>query len=500
MAVTLIRTGAWCRALCADEERERVHEHLSRRFAYPVEGAEYSEAFRARVWDGKVRLASKIKSGVKYPSGIHNEVHDLLTRRGFEVAVDDRRRDAAELPPDVEWAVEPLRDYQLAAVEAAAASDGGILRLPIRSGKTRTAGAIILRLGLRALFLVPADLLLDQTVEALGAALRGCKVTAVGGAEDDDTGDVVVCSVQALSARRGTPWYRWFIRQFGIVFFDEAHTGMTSRGEWQEAALEVDARYKFALSATVVVSRKQQSESAAIWLRGICGPTLHSLSMSELIERDPPVLVRPTIRFVRHDAPHERTKSWSATVVKRCITDCDERNNRLAAEALRYAKEGRRVLVDVARVGHGRLLADLIARGLPPGRVAVLMGSASKSARKKTLDALRSGRVLVVVGTILGVGVDIPELEVVINAEGGKSWVAVVQRMRNLTLCPSMPDKRAIVVEPIDNHHAKLAEHTLERLRTYRQERAFRIEVEPAPATPPPKAKIGGTAWWRKKS
>jgi len=115
------------------------------------------------------------------------------------------------------------------------------------------------------------------------------------------------------------------------------------------------------------------------------------------------------------------------------------------------------------------------------GRVALLLGTSSGDERAAVVASWRRGEVLVVVGTILGEGVDIPELSVVINAEGGKANVSGLQRLRNLTLSPGKTE--AIVVEFLDTHHPHLCDWTARRLALYRRERAFKIEAEPKGAT-----------------
>jgi superfamily II DNA or RNA helicase len=78
-----------------------------------------------------------------------------------------------------------------------------------------------------------------------------------------------------------------------------------------------------------------------------------------------------------------------------------------------------------------------------------------------------------VVGTVLGEGVDIPELEVVINAEALCSKTAVLQRMRNLT--QSEGKDSAFMIDFFDHTHPKLAAHSKARIAMYQGIRGFTV-------------------------
>ena len=471
----IIRKGTWAQ-ITDIRDRDAVHRVIDPPFAFKVAGAEFSPQARAKVWDGRVHLVRKVRGGgLEFPAGLYPEVVSLLRGAGYgpEIEEADERLPAPDIGP-VEWRGPRLRDYQGAAILAALDRGGGVIRLPIRAGKTMTAGRMIETLGTRSLFVVPSDLLVRQSADVFRDVLGGVEVSTIGGGDWDVSGDVVVATIQTLASRLRTREFARFARSFGAVFLDEVHHLQNDGDAWRDAALALDARYKVGLSATVAVDPKGENDPGAIWIRGICGPVVYSVGMSDLIERG--FLVRPTIRFVAHGAEEIKGKPTPATLYRDGIVECVPRNARIAAEAVAYAQAGRGVLVDASRVPHVRILADLISRGLPPGQVAALTGNSSADDRDAVLQAFRARRIRVIVGTILGEGIDVPEIEVVVNAEGGRAKVSTIQRMRNLTPAPGKV--QAVVVEPIDIHHPTFREWTLERLRIYRREPAFRVEIE----------------------
>ena len=476
----LIRTSAWCEIVEA-RDRDAIYTYLDKPFSYPVEGAIYSELYRTHRWDGRVHLLKRTRApGISFPGGLFVEIEKMLAEAGYAFDVDDRRIEAPAMSTRPEWVGPPLRDYQSTAVTLAVVAGRGILKLPIRSGKTLTAAAMIQELGVRALFVVTSDLLLRQAERAMKGALAGITVTTIGAGSWDDTGDVVIASIQTLQARLKTRAFARLARSFGVAFFDEVHHLQGKGDSWRDAALAINAFHKYGLSATVESDPTADCESGDAWLRGIVGPVIYEVSMADLMRVGH--LVRATVRFVRHAAPPIKRR-WSPIVHDEAIVDSPDRNGRIADVGARYALDGWRVLVDVGRVRHARLLYKALSDRLPPGRVAVLLGSTKAATREQVIDAYSRGDVWVVVSTILGEGIDIPAIEVVINAEGGRAKVAVEQRMRNLTPAPGK--RGAVVIELVDTHHPQLAGWTGERLAIYKAKNAFDLVVDPMVDTRP---------------
>lgn len=467
----LVRTGAWCRVE-DPPDREAVYKLLAKPFSYKVEGAEFSESYRMGQWDGRMRLVKRERGGpILVPSGLWEEALRILGKAGYTWELEDQRLDpvAIETGP---WAGYVLRPYQQEAVDKAVAAGGGVLRLPIRAGKTLVAAAIVHEIQQRALFVVPSDLLLGQTAKAFRQAMPELHVTEIGGGEWNEEGQVVVATVQSLLAHLRERKFMALARGCSVVFSDECHHLGGQGEEWRNVVLALQARHKWGLSGTVSEGKARGDQGAELWLRALCGPVVYSLGTSDLIEMG--YLVRPTIRFLRYEAPLLKGKLTAQQVYSLGITQCEPRNALVVREAVQYARAGRGVLVDAARIGHSRELAHRISQELLPGQCALLLGTTPAEERQGVLQAFRAGRVRVIVGTILGEGVDVPEIEVVINAEGGQAKASTIQRLRNLTWYEG---KQAEVVELADVHHKTLRGWTLERLGIYKAERAFKIVV-----------------------
>lgn len=453
-------------------------EFLKQKFSYKIEGAWFSPAYKAHVWDGKIRLATTRKDGsLWFPSGLWTTALNAAEARGVAVETHDERPEPVAMGTRPTWIGPALRPYQEAAWRALHGAEGGILKMATRGGKTAISARLIQELGWRTLFVVPSKLLLDQAIKMLVECLSGASVTSVGAGEWDDSGDVVVATIQSLDKYSSTREFRRFARQFGLLVLDEIHHFKGSSTSWRKTALSIEARRKYGLSATIGSSRQARNESEFVWLRGICGPIVYALGTSDLIEAG--FLVRPTIQFVRYETPYVEGSSWSPIQYGKLVVNCDARNGRIIEEAIRYAQLGKRVLIDVSRVEHAAVLSSLFESVAPKDLregCQVLIGATKELHRQRAIQHFKAGRKPVLISTVMGEGVDVPELEVVINAEGGKAHTSTMQRFRNLTL--SEGKRQAILIELVDLHHARLKQWTLERLQVYRTEASFKIQVE----------------------
>lgn len=466
--LSIIRTGTACLVQGGTTtEMAKASSLLGNTFRYRMKGYEFAPSFNAGRWDGYIRLVRSSRSGLRFPGGLFRETVALFAFHDLDCEIIDRRPDPPAIPAMGRWGGESDRHYQAEAAEKAFLHEDGLLHMAIRSGKTHTASRIIQAIQKKALFVVPSQLLLVQTAKAVQENLPDASVTRVGDGDNDFSGDVVVATIQSLMGK--TDLANDF--SFGVAVFDECHHA-SGGAEWLNAMLSISARHKFGLSATIDFPTRGGVETNTIWIRAICGPVVATVTMDQLIEWG--YLTRPVVRFTHYDAPHAGNDAWTPKHYGDLIVDCTPRNRAIVEAVVPHAKAGQRVLVDASRVRHCRILLDLIRKRLPPGKVALMTGKVSAKERAQILDAFRFGQTPVVVGNILGEGVDIPELEVVVNAEGGRAKETTIQRLRNMTL--SEGKTQAVIYEMVDVHHKTLGEWTEARYKTYVANKTFEID------------------------
>lgn len=434
--------------------------------SYPVEGAKFSPAFKAGHWDGREHLLRKARKEDCHliPTGVLIGLGDELQDTEF---IDERRLPSERM--ELEWIGKSQRDYQIRSVQEAVRDRGwetgrGLWNLPIRSGKTLTAAALIQELGLRTLFVVSSKMLLQQTLKAFQEALAPCPVAILGDGHYN-TDWITIATAQTLLARPGTA--RELLSKADLLIIDEAHH---LEGEaWRTLVLQSDASYKIGLSATVFVSRDKENNRASIWLRACTGPILYRISMERLIQQG--FLKAPNVLFYQFNhAPDPRQKDWR-WVAKNQIAQSFGRNKLIAQIAANAVRRGLRVHIDTGRHDQMKRIAVSIAKA--GVNCEMIHGQTPSSRREELVKMLANGDICLV-GTVLGEGVDIPELEVVINAEGQKSATAAIQRMRNLTIMEGKGD--VYFVDIFDYGSKTLSKHSKERMRLYMGHRGFKVQ------------------------
>lgn len=453
-------------------------ETLDRRTAFYVKGFMFVEAFKRGHWDGREHLVKrwqpkKAPGWYTVPIGLLGEVLAVARAKGVEFVVHDERRRPSPVPIDVDWNPEiELRDYQETAV-AAVLQDRGLetgkvlLDMATRSGKTVVAAGVIGQLRVRTLFLVQSQMLLEQTVDVFRNTLR-TEIGVVGRGVWDPR-PVTVASVQTLTRRAEQEECRDLLNSFDLVFCDEVHH--LSGEVWRDLLLGIDAFWKVGLSATIFLHKKKENPKGTIWIRAAIGPIAFSVTPSELIERG--YLVPPRVVVHRIEEPQTPGDEWHA-LYEAGIVHHPTRNAKIVELAQLRSSEGHPVVVVVARHDHVHLLDHAMTEaGL---RVGVVIGPTPMDERRRLVQAFERREIDVLLGTVIGEGVDMPAVSSVIVAEGGESPIRAVQRFRNITPAPGKDT--AVLDDFADKHNRTLAKHSLARFKIYRSHAGFTVAAE----------------------
>ncbi len=180
--------------------------------------------------------------------------------------------------------------------------------------------------------------------------------------------------------------------------------------------------------------------------------TLNPSEISELIERG--VLVKPRFEFYPCGcvAGYE---SWAKAYTKGIVKNA-KRNEMIRDLATKHIKEGKQVYVHVVRISHGRILERLIEDSI------FVSGRDTSERREQVLRDFKEKKINCVISTLLGEGVDIPTMDVIINAASGKSWTTYVQRLGRV-LTASEGKTEALVIDFEDYGNRWLRDHAARR-------------------------------------
>lgn len=253
-----------------------------------------------------------------------------------------------------------------------------------------------------------------------------------------------------------------FLRGVELIIAEEAHeAGSTSYYDIMQAC--TNAHYRVALTATPFM---RNDAEANMRLMACTGPILIKVSEKELIDRG--ILAKPFFKFISSDyvAPKKgrrlhRSTKWQAAY-RLGVVENIARNRDIIKEAVRGARMGLKAMVLVQHKAHGKTLRDaLIKLGV---KTDFIFGEHDQDRRDWALNRLKGGEIDVLIGsTILDVGVDVPAIDLVILAGGGKAEVSLRQRIgRGLRAKKDKPNV-CFVVDFRDKDNLYLMEHAQQR-------------------------------------
>lgn len=247
-----------------------------------------------------------------------------------------------------------------------------------------------------------------------------------------------------------------------------AKRGPPTPNTWFKVAMACSAWYRVGFTATP----GPEGDPDRRLLEGVTGPVVHTVSTNELVKAG--FLAKPRV----HIYPvlcETILSSWQAAYDVG-ITGNEYRNELIAKLAIEHAAKGQSVLITVRLVKkHGAILRDLIERR--GGKVNFVSGASSRGERDKAKEQFVSRDVPILIGTIFKLGVDIPEMDVIILADalGAKDAFTIQRIGRVLRKAPGKDE--ALIIDFTDNDGGSfLSKWARLRRRVFVSEEAYEIE------------------------
>jgi superfamily II DNA or RNA helicase len=487
---------------------------LDKNLAEIQKGSEWSPTHRrfGGRWDGKKHhlLRSPSRPGVgTFAKGLLRRVLTLCAKKNVRAKIIDLRTsvfppiDTKKLKSTLLKGVTMAGEYsyQLDAVKAALEGEAGVLYMATNAGKTEIASAITKVLSDRTvLFVVPKAILLKQTRERLALRL-GTIPEAIGviGGGKFDPKEVTVAIINSVTpakrarsarAKKRSAMLREYLKTVECVFLDEGHHAKANTWFRLMTAC-VNAQYRYLMSGTPFTGDNDLMIEAA------AGPVLYEIRNDDLIKLG--VSAKPSVRLISIDKPDlERKDALDDesyhSVYTAGIVENDYRNRIIAREAVEAARAGKTVLVLLTRLAQGENITDLIKSQGRPVRFA--HGKMSQTARDEAMAWFveKPGRILVG-SNIFDEGVDVPSINVLIVADGGKSLRATLQKIGRSIRRKKTGENVVEVLDFADCTHHWLAKHALDRFDIYTGEGFDVVEEDPNHETrrnerkPTPKAR-----------
>ncbi len=441
-------------------------------------------------WNKKFCRCHIKKNGTHFQSGLLSKACQFFKNNDISYKIIDVRKKTEKTDKYSMSEEFEIRDYQIEVIDKIIKGKGidrGMIKMATGSGKAPVACAIIAGIGVvPVIFYVPSISLLKQSKDEIEKFVRykgiPVKVGMVGGGVKDIQ-DITVMTIQTAVRALGGVWVKFddedinkddmdiedikdkivnLIQDCRLMLSDEIQ-------HWSSETCQIisdnsiSCQYRYGMSATI-----NRDLGDDILIDACFGRTIADVNASCLIKKG--YLVKPHIYFCKiNNMRGKISKKTYQTIYKEAIVYNDIRNQKIVDFANYFNETGRKTLVLVKQIAHGKLLEEMI-----PGSVFIY-GNTPKKEREKHLEKMRNGWQGVTIATIIyDEGINCRPLDTLILGGSGKSSSRALQRIGRI-LRPYPGKKDAIVVDFLDNCKYLLS-HSRKREKIYKSEEEFVIE------------------------
>ena len=407
--------------------------------------------------------------GYYFPTGLLDDVCNVLA----DVYVEDKRdySDAPTTMPDFQQFVcsdIQLRKDQLWCLKKMYKHHNGILSAPTGGGKSAIASTFIKAYDLPTVVLIPSKELLHQT-RSMYARYMEVDEDEIGFIGDGvfEPRKFNVVSVPTLRERVEFLRYgkvscpdndlKKLIKETRVLISDEAHR-VGKNTFYDCAVLFRNAAYRFGMSATPW----SRADKISIMLKGSFGPTIAEVTPDVLMTAG--IIAIPDIIMYRPGGVKLNGRLKWAEAYSTGIVFNDRRNAIIIELIKKHL--GQKQLVLFERKNHGLTLSRLLDHEGIKHRL--LWGDVDGKERAAAREEFKNGDLDIIIGSkIFETGVDLPDLAVLIRADGYKAETKVIQGAGR-ALRATDTKKRAIIYDFYDDHQRILEKHSAARLHCYK--------------------------------
>jgi len=350
-----------------------------------------------------------------------------------------------------------FRPDQIKLMDAALEEETGVILSPTGSGKT------ILQLGLMSAFPTKTILLLSHTIDIIQQTFEELQkygfddIQQIGGGKRYDGwfNRVVMSTIQSIHKIDREDYMHYF----HVVMVDEAHRVSATDNMYAEVLRNLMAPIRLGFTAT-----EPTSELGQMAMEGLLGPVIGEVTIEEAAELG--ILAKPRVKLLKtpYSPAIKQTKKY-ADVYQRGIVENNDRNNLIAHTIIKHAEAGDISLIFVNRIEHGlnlQIKFNEMGKNVP-----FVRGDMQPKERLNIKHSLIEKRSRIAIATTAWKeGINIPSLDVIFNAGGGKDELSVLQLIgRGLR---RTDDKETVTIYDLyDPSHYYLISHFGERVLLY---------------------------------
>lgn len=448
---------------------------LSDHFTFFAENYRFNPKYKARVWDGKIRLLNRMTALIY--AGLARHVKKFCDDRGYEFSYDPKLQyDNVSINEIDEFAKDlglpdniVPREYQILSVTKCIRSKRRTLLSPTSSGKSLMIYMIAQWYKKKTLIIVPTISLVNQMAnDFTNYGYKGTMQLSTDGLSKSNniSEDIVITTWQSLDngkKRMSKEWYQ----QFEVVVGDEAHTCKATTLVKILSQLD-KCVYRFGTTGTL-----DDTPLNKITIEGLFGPQYQAVTTKDLMESGHVSNLR--IKCIVLKYPKDTSASMKGKTYQEeidFIVNNEERTKFI--KNLTLSLKGNK-LVFFRVISHGKAMADSI-RDSSADNIFYIDGSVSGADREAIRHAVEDEENAILIASLgtTSTGVSINKLHHMIAASPSKSKIKVLQSIgRMLRLHDTK--QQAILYDIVDDLSIKsysnfTYKHFIDRTRIYDKE------------------------------
>lgn len=352
-----------------------------------------------------------------------------------------------------------LREDQIQAIRRMKIKQRGIIVFPTGSGKTIImVGFISMFLGYRILILCHTKDLIKQISEELTKAgffhhiLTGENKINFQELKKNDS--CILLSTDKSYIKIDPKLTSSF---FDITLVDEVHHVANEQTNYGRIMKTNLSPIKIGFTATIPTDQYK-----SLIIQGFFGEVISQLKGEDQSK----IIAKAKVNLIpvpRNDS-FVNIRSYQE-IYKKCLVNNQQRNNLIVETGLKSIQNDEQVLIIVDQVDHGNILKNIFRESNVD--CPFIQGIETSDYRNKIRSELKRRKLMIAIATkVWKEGINIPTLNHIIFAAGGKDEISIRQAMgRGLRLAEN---KTEIHLTDFMDPYKYLAEHSIERFTVYR--------------------------------
>ena len=420
-----------------------TEQELSNYFTFDVPGAKFMPKFKARMWDGKLRLYD-LRRKTLY-AGLYKYVLAFAAQNDYKVKfnpTEEYPRIEPENPVTHEellkfsQALKPhsrgkpieLRDYQLEAVSKGINEKRCVLVSPTGSGKSFIIYVLMRWLTLqkkKCLIVVPTTSLVEQLYSDFSDYSSEVRWNADDHCQKIYSGfskiihaDVVISTWQSIY-KQPKEWFS----QFDVVFGDEAHQFKATS---LSSVMEKMEKTEYRIGTTGTLDNKQVHR---LVLEGLFGPATKVITTKELMDSADLATLNIKCILLKYPAEVRKERNKNLYPEEKDFLVTNIKRNRFIRN-LTLATTGNTLVLYQYVEKHGIPLYEMIREKAEEGRKVFIVNGSTETEDREAIRHIvekETNAIIVASYGTFSTGINIRNLHNIVFASPSKSLVRVLQ-------------------------------------------------------------------------